>query len=332
MTIHPSLPWEVMIDHIQRDPPHRWPAGWAHWPNTIEAHRRLAEQFIAQIDGHLTIPSVGEVPERGIVMAGGGPKYFPSVWVNVHLIRYLGCDLPIQLWHLGESELDQRMRNLLQPLGVDFRDALELAREIPCRILNGWELKIYATIHAPFAEVLYLDADNSPVRDIRFLFDTAAYREGGAVFWPDYACWTLKPEIWEVFGMPHLGQCQRTRCEPGFESGQYLVNKRRCLRELSLALWYAEHSDFTFQHVYGDKECFHLAWRKLGTDYAMPRRPPGWNEHTVLQYDFEDQLVFQHRCHDKWQLEGNRRVDSLVNESLCFELIRELADLWKPGR
>jgi hypothetical protein len=116
--------------------------------------------------------------------------------------------------------------------------------------------------------------------------------------------------------------------ERAFESGQYLIDKRRCDRELRLSLLYAEHSDFTFQHVYGDKECFHLGWRRLGTEYAMPSAGPGWNVHTIVQFDFRGQIVFQHRCQDKWRFGGNRFVDSLANEELCFQLVRDLASKW----
>jgi hypothetical protein len=33
-----------------------------------------------------------------------------------------------------------------------------------------------------------------------------------------------------------------------------------------------------------------------------------------VQYDFEGQIVFQHRCQDKWRFGGNRRNASLANE------------------
>jgi hypothetical protein len=35
-----------------------------------------------------------------------------------------------------------------------------------------------------------------------------------------------------------------------------------------------------------------------------------------------------HRCQDKWRFGGNRFVDSLANEELCFQLVRELASKW----
>ncbi len=250
------------------------------------------------------------------------------MWVNVKLLRHFGCQLPIQLWYLGDCELDPYLRRLLEPLGVECVDARELEKTQPARILCGWELKLYATLHAPFEQVLFLDADNGVVCDPSYLFDTPEFKQHGAIFWPDYACWTLKPGVWRVFGMHDMAEPEVAQHERAFESGQYLIDKARCDRELRLALWYAEHSDFTFQHVYGDKECFHLAWRKLNTPYAMPTAGPGWNTHTIVQYDFRGQIVFQHRCQDKWRFGGNRRVESLCNEELCFEFVGELARQW----
>jgi hypothetical protein len=218
------------------------------------------------------------------------------------------------------------MKRLLKPLGVECVDARKREKDIPCRILCGWELKPYSTLYSPFAQVLFLDADNGVVRDPSYLFDTPPFRDHGAIFWPDYACWTLKPDVWQIFGMDWM--VPEAQKEIAFESGQYLIDKGRCWRELRMALWYAEHSDFVFRVVYGDKECFHLAWRFLGTEYAMPPKAPGWNQHTIVQYDFTDQIVFQHRCQDKWRLAGNRRNNSLANEELCFNLVADLRKRW----
>ena len=39
---------------------------------------------------------------------------------------------------------------------------------------------------------------------------------------------------------------------------------RRCWKALELCHWYMQNSNnFYFFHVHGDKEVFHLAWRKL---------------------------------------------------------------------
>jgi len=313
---------EEMIHLIENAPPGPWPPGWAGWANVNEAMRRMAQAFADNLKpARLAYPE-----ERGIVIAGGGLKYFPGVWVCVNLIRHFGCKLPIQLWYLGEGECDPYMRRLLKPLGVECVDARKLEKEYPCRILCGWELKPYSALYSPFAQVLFLDADNGPVRDVTYLFDTPQFKEFWAIFWPDYACWTLKPDVWSIFGMDWM--VPQAQHEVAFESGQFMVDKTRCWRELRMALWYAEHSDFVFRVVYGDKECFHLAWRKLGTQYAMPPTPPGWDVHTIVQFDFEGRIVFQHRCQDKWRLGGNRRNVSLANEDFCFQLIADLRNRW----
>ena len=55
---------------------------------------------------------------RGIVICAGGAKNFPCAWVAVKMLRYLGCTLPIELWHLGAREMTPAMRALTAPLGV----------------------------------------------------------------------------------------------------------------------------------------------------------------------------------------------------------------------
>jgi hypothetical protein len=156
-----DLSVEDMIRLIDNAPPGPWPNGWASWANVNEAHRVMARRFAENLrPGRHAYPE-----ERGIVIAGGGLKYFPSVWVNVHLVRHFGCKLPIQLWYLGDGECDPYMKRLLKSLGVECVDARKREKDIACRILCGWELKPYSTLYSPFAQVLFLDADNGVVRD-----------------------------------------------------------------------------------------------------------------------------------------------------------------------
>lgn len=52
---------------------------------------------------------------------------------------------------------------------------------------KNFHLKAAAILASKFAEVLYLDSDNVPLRDPAYLFDEPLYKSsGGAVFWPDY--------------------------------------------------------------------------------------------------------------------------------------------------
>ncbi len=332
----PDMTVEEMADLIRRAPPGPWPTQrtadgspdydrcWAHWRVTKETWRRL----IAQASRSLP-PYPDHYKGRGVVIAGGG-RYLPCVWVTVKKLRYLGCTLPVQVWHLGEGEMDPFFSRLLAPLGAQTVDARRMEAQVPARILRGWELKGYATAFCPFQEVLFLDADCVPLRNPEECFRWPEYQERGAVFWPDFD----HPNV--------MGRMSRTLCddlgvpwrdEPAFESGQFLVHKGRCWGELMLAWWILEHSDFYFSHFYGDKEAFHVAWRKLGTEYAMPPRPPGWDcGHTIVQHDFRGRRLFLHRCQDKWRLDGgNRLCLELEDESLHFEMLAQLRAVW-PGR
>ncbi|HEY5957167.1 MAG TPA: hypothetical protein VIV60_11460, partial [Polyangiaceae bacterium] len=257
---------------------------------------------------------------KGVVVCGGG-KYFTQAWVCINMLRQMGCRLPVELWYLGREELSEAMAQLLQPLGVRCVDATEVAVRHPARILNGWELKPYAIIHSSFEEVLFLDADNVPIVDVTALFDWPEYKQWGAVFWPDYQRLARDRDIWQICNIPF-------RDEPEFESGQVLVNKRTCWRELQVTMHLNEHSDFYYRHVFGDKETFHMAWRKCRTEYGMTSHPIKTLPGTMCQHDFAGNVIFQHRNLCKWQLSDNVSIDGFRFESTCFELLRQLKSKW----
>jgi ADP-heptose:LPS heptosyltransferase len=272
---------------------------------------------------------VGSLPKerpeftgRGILICGGGLKYFTNAWVCIRMLRHLGCRLPVQLWHLGRHELDPQMANILSPLDVQCIDAYELRKTHPCRILGGYELKAYALLHSSFREVILLDADNLPLIDPETLFDTPEYARTGALFWPDYGRLAPNRSIWKVCGVAY-------RDEPEFESGQIVVDKQRCWKALCLSLWYNEHSDFFYRHIHGDKDTFHIAFRKMNALYAMPSTPIQSLEGVMCQHDFQGNRIFQHRNSHKWSLlEHNKRIPGFVREELCLQFLEELKSRW----
>lgn len=258
---------------------------------------------------------------RGIVIPGGG-AYFPSAWVAIRMLRFLGADLPIQLWHLGPEELSEQMRDLIAPYDVEAIDAKEVSLRHPARKLNGWELKCYAIIHSKFREVILLDADNVPVVDPTFLLDTKQYNETGAIFWPDYGQLHPDRSIWRLTGVPFVD-------EPEFESGQIVVNKDKCWAPLQLAMWMNEFSDFWYEHIHGDKETFHMAWRKLEAPFSMPDHPIMSLSGVMCQHDFEGRRIFQHRNGHKWRVDTNNpRIDGFLFERECLAFIDDLREQW----
>jgi glycosyltransferase involved in cell wall biosynthesis len=269
---------------------------------------------------------------RGIVLCGGGDVYFPCAWVCIGMLRRLGCTLPIELWYRGRREMTEEMIALVEPLGVACVDAYQVARAHPCRRLDSWELKPFAVAWSRFAEVLYLDADNVPLRDPAFLFDRPEYQAAGALFWPDrYAGpgtgiqW-LKREAWDACGVPY-------RAEAEIEAGQLLIDKRRSWRALQMTLHLNGHSDYYYAFFLGDKDTFHLAWRRTGTEYALVPWPPrtlGQSE-VIVQHDPDGAPLFQHRNGSKWSLtRANRPIPGFREEDACLRILAELSGRWAP--
>ncbi len=255
---------------------------------------------------------------RGIVICAGGTRYLACAWVCTNMLRKWGCKLPIEIWHLGKREASNKIRHLFKKRGVNFVDALEMRKAHPARTLEGWPLKAYAIINCRFKNVLLLDADNVPIRNPEYLFKCQEFKKTGAVFWPDFGRLASTRSIWKICGV-------RYRDEPEFESGQILVDKERCWKALSLALWYNEHADFYYQHIHGDKDTFHMAFRKLDQPYAMPKTPV-WALHKVMcQHDFKGRRIFQHRNLCKWNLYGsNPQTVGFLFEPECLRFLSQL--------
>jgi len=105
-------------------------------------HRLLRQEVLAR-----EIPWPGAEQERGIIICGGGEKYLPGVWVVLRELRCVGCTLPVEVWYLGEPEMPVAWgQRLGAEADVFLVDATQVRERHPVRILNGWELKVYANV------------------------------------------------------------------------------------------------------------------------------------------------------------------------------------------
>lgn len=329
---HPHLAVDDMVRLIKEAPPGPWPNGWAGWDNVRDAHLRLIEEAIASTPPYPEQRYAG----RGIVISVNAKPghssgkyleqgYFPGAWCGVKELRRRGCTLPITFTYMGPLEWDPALTRLMQPLGVECIDLRACEARDPMRILAGWESKVYGMFHAPYEETLYLDADNIPLIDPTFLFDCSQYRYYGSVFWPDvppYDRAEWLPEcVWRNVGLAY-------RDEVDFETGQFLVNMRRCWREMWLTRHLNEHSEYYYKFVFGDKSTFHLAWARLGSNWAIPRQGPGGNQASLIQHDFQGRQLFQHCTRNKPTLNGFPSPGSLIPRAECEAHLAELRSLW----
>ena len=314
--------------------PREQPEGWWSWPNVQAAERELATELIQNISD-----KPKQFEGRGIVVVGGG-KYFPSAYVTIRVLRHVNCRLPVQLWHL-DGEISPDQQRLLGAYDVQCVDADALRSRQPYRFIDGhwwkgWQLKPYAIMNCPFEEVLMLDADCYPVRDPAVVFEWSEYRRLGAVFWPDIesSLILLKEADSNVFGVPAFD-------DRPTESGQLLINKRQCWRELNLALHYNARADFTYNILWGDKDTYPIAWRRLKTPYARMHPDSRGTPHGILHFDQFGDVLFQHRCTAKFtldetefdstpgQLESKARCE-FVLEGFCQKVVSDLRASLSP--
>ncbi|MDB5392239.1 MAG: hypothetical protein JWM11_7885 [Planctomycetaceae bacterium] len=328
--ITPNMPPEMVLDLVSL-PPREVPSDWARWENVQAAHQLAASRAIAQMPAFPT-----QLEGRGVVVVGGG-KYFVSAYVTIRVLRHVGCRLPIELWHL-DGEIDAEMQRLVEAWGVRCINADRVETTEPFRFLHGnwwkgWQLKAFALRHCSFREVLLLDADSYPVRNPEFLFDWPNYRDWGAVFWPDLKVnkGMIPTHAWKALGIEPFQELPT-------ESGQLLVHKELCWRELNLALHYNSHADFVYRILYGDKDTFPMAWQRLGRRYARMWPESEFESVAIRQLDERGELLFLHRVHDKFRLPEttfsaspqqaleNKFHPQFPLESFCFDVVSQLCE------
>ena len=228
--------------------------------------------------------------DRGIVMSIY-PDVLLSVYAILYLLRYTHhCTLPIELWSLpdefdsaAEHNTDSSLilfQHILQLPNVTHRTTPRLEDTMaqlttgimPNAVssIAGFMIKPYSIFYSHFDQVLWLDSDNVPLRDPRYLFDTVPYQTTGTLFFQDYwqpaqSIFLLNENslVWELLGIPF----RPTEFE--MESGQLLVDKRRATvqRALAVVLYLA----MTFESrwigplalLWGDKDLFRMGFHMV---------------------------------------------------------------------
>lgn len=265
-------------------------------PANVTAFRPLNDSnavqwFAAAASAALAVPRPTDSAGRGIVICAGN-NYLPAAWVNINMLRYFNCNLPVEIWHLGPAEIPDRVRPGFARLGAAFVDGLEVRKTFPHQRLNGWELKAYALLHTKFAEVMLLDADNIPLKNVTSLFDDMFYKQHGALFWPDRGQWPPSAAIWALTGVPYRAECE-------FETGQFVVDRLRCWPAVVMTNWINEESVYWYTKIHGDKDTFRLGWRGTGTQYNAIPFPSTAPWPFFYQKDTTGDVLFQHGC--KWR-------------------------------
>jgi len=252
---------------------------------------------------------------RGIVIPAGR-GYFIGGYCLIRLLRDLGCNLPIELWHL-DGEIYDWHKPFIEELNITLKNADGINKTINSKKVAGYCIKPFSILHSDFEEVLYMDADIVPAINPETLFETTDYKETGTIFFSDHT--------WAHYASKDLSnilKIEKFNEQREFDSGIIYINKKKNWAEINLTMWLNETSEFWYKKVHGDKDTFHIAWEFNKKKYYQNLSGRGW-PHGIGHFD-ENALIFQHRVHDKFRLFVNNKTNGYINEDKCFEYKNKL--------
>jgi hypothetical protein len=190
---------------------------------------------------------------------------------------------------------------------VQCVDADQVRRRHPARRLDGYMVKVFAALHSPFEEVLFLDAHSYPCRNPEFLFELEDYRAQGAIFWPDVDATDNRPQ-WAAFGLA------RPR-RPGSVNGdQFLVHKGLSWQPLNLAWFYHDHSDYYYRYCRPDKHILEVAWTHCARPFVMWEPRSDRIDVGCLQHGPDHLPLFVNRCADPFSFESHPNLAPQLHE------------------
>lgn len=212
--------------------------------------------------------------ERGIVTVGGG-KYSLLSYSMIRVLREHGSQLPVEVLIPPQDEGDDHYCDSVLPAlnarCVFMRDLL------PASVASNWHFKQYqiksvALLFSSFKKIIFIDADNYPVKNVDLLFESDVFATTGLVLWPDMwrrltppAFYRLahvdvdlstrvrhlgddvspvsqyqKPDADAAYNRAHvpLHDLDGTVSDPTSETGQLVLDKVRHFDTLLLAFYY----------------------------------------------------------------------------------------------
>lgn len=211
----------------------------------------------------------------GYVLVGGG-KYSWLSYLVIKQIRAAGAKKPIELFIPSSKDYEQDFCEKVLPkfnarCNV-FDDKLgeELKNEFN---IGGYQYKMLALLSSKLENILYIDSDNFPTKNIDYIFDSDLYKEKNMIIWPDAWGRTTNPKFYDIAGVKvtenklrysaydkkqaeiaglkdvlplseynftnsNYHDFEGTLPDPTSETGMFMINKTSHFKTLLLCLYY----------------------------------------------------------------------------------------------
>jgi hypothetical protein len=190
------------------------------------------------------------------------------IQTSIKMVRYYGCNLPIEIWHQDDlSRYDYKIYRHFS--GVSLRD-IKKHYSADMNIMDDVRsMKSLILLSTKYDEVLFLDSNVYPIRNINSLFESQAYRRTGTIFWKGFAKGKEDSQIFELLQLTCFSEFE-------IDSSQILVRKSApgVFMALSLALYMQQNPNIYNQLLNGEKEVYNFAWRALRVPYHLVEPNP----------------------------------------------------------
>lgn len=271
-----------------------------------DSHTRLIDNLIDEADNTFMYPGEEFYSGNGIVFVGGG-SYSLMTYSVIKTIRKSGTTLPIEVLIPTEEEAitDAEFCSLIENQNAK---CIYLSRIFSQELLEtnefkGFQYKSLALFASSFENVLLLDADDYPLKNLDTIFDHKIFKRSGLILWPDFWRRTTNPFFYESAGaevdtskkirnsldtVSNLADFIKDQSpedipfhdfagaipDPSSETGQMMISKKLHWKTLLLSMYYNIYGPSVYYHLLsqyssgqGDKETFIAAAHLLKLPY-----------------------------------------------------------------
>jgi hypothetical protein len=224
---------------------------------------------------------------RGIIYTGSY-KHLQQIFQSILALRLLKTKLPVEIW---VAKRDMKYCNAMLSIATNIPNIV-LSEGASCKqlpdIVGGYSHKFYAMLSTSLSDVIFLDADNIPLRNVEEIFDSEEYQRTGAVLWPDRCGARCKGVISDngytafadhVLYTAGIGGLIYNASDRYYtqeaESGQMAFSIRRHGPIIELGRKLMEDIDFFSRVVRGDKDIWRVAFLMAGEQFHFVDKPIG---------------------------------------------------------
>lgn len=244
--------------------------------------------------------------QEGIVVAVNNAYaegyFLPSLF---HLRRNLGCDLPIEVWFVGDELSQEWKEKLARFPPIAFRNLADYVTDDPSQY-KGWQIKAWLLKFSPFEDTILMDADVYFFQNPKILFSHPEYKRRGCYLFRDRSIYRYPvnpflcgidedvacnleaylrrraffrslialpsdslPEEWSIYWREELPTVESTYTSEHVDSGCVAIHKPTHLEAIEAILQLNKNRKVVYTYVHGDKETYWLGCEIAGQPYAV---------------------------------------------------------------